>query len=564
MDEILMFWRNRRVSRDFIMKANLHSLFVLACGLMAAGQAIALPIPQLRRQGSATELIVDGRPFVMLGGELHNSSSTGLDYMNDVWPKLKKLHLNTVLAAVSWELVEPEEGNFDFALVDGLIRQAREENFRLVLLWFGSWKNGVSSYAPAWVKTNLERFPRCQGASNRNTKDILTPLSPENQKADARAFAALMRHLRLFDGEQRTVLMMQVENEVGIRPEPRDLSARGDAAFASEVPNDLMRYLAEHKDSVNPEMRGQWEQNGFRQSGTWSEVFGKGPETAEIFSAWHYAHYINAVAHAGKAEYPLPMYVNAWLRSPGAKPGDYPSGGPLAHVMDIWKAGAPDIDFLAPDIYLPIFKEVCAAYSQPWNPLMIPEARTDNDAPGRAFWAIGEKDALGFAPFGIEHMLADHPLGDAYAILEQLQPLITEERGSGRMAGIYRQDHDLAQPKDPVKIGDYTAQVRYVKWGIPDDAARYGLIIQTAPEEFIVAGYGIEVNFRAQTPGPRSTELLSVEMGRYEAGRWVREMQLNGDETAANNWAKIPPNPSNSFLDPTKPRILKVRVYRHD
>lgn len=521
-------------------------------------------LPHLKVKGATTQLIVDGKPFIMLAGELHNSSSTGLKYLNGVWPNLKALNLNTVLAAISWELVEPEEGRYDFALIDGVVGQAREHDMKLVFLWFASWKNGVSSYAPAWVKRDTKRFPRCLGASNLNTKDVLTPLSDETMRADARAFAAVMRHIREIDADHHTVIMVQVQNEVGIRPEPRDLSPLADKAYRSNVPPALMDYLKQHKDKLIPELRGHWEKTGFRESGTWAEVFGEGLQTDEIFSAWHYASYIQAVAKAGKTEYPLPMYVNAWLRAPGGKPGDYPSGGPVANVMDIWRAAAPDIDLYAPDIYLPDFKGICAEYTQSGNPLMIPEARTDDEAVARAFWAIGEHDGLCFAPFGIDDVRPDHPLGDGYAILGQLLPLITDVQGGDRVIGIYQQDRKKEQPEETPVVGGYRANIHYMKRDLPVDLPAYGLIVNSAEDEFIVAGWGIEVNFSATQPGPRHTNILSVEMGRFEDGLWVRELRLNGDETAANYRAKIPPNTRNTHLDPSKPRILKVRVYRHD
>jgi hypothetical protein len=357
--------------------------------------------------------------------------------------------------------------------------------------------------------------------------------------------------------------MVQVENEVGIKPEPRDLSPLADKVYASDIPVALMDYLAANKDSLNPELRAHWAKTGFRQSGSWIEVFGEGLQTDEIFMAWHYARYIGSVVKAGKEEYPLPMYVNAWLRGPDGKPGIYLSGGPLAHVMDIWRAAASEIDFYAPDIYLPDFKGICAEYTQSGNPLMIPEARTDDQAVARAFWAVAEHDALCFAPFGIDHMEEDHLLGDGYAILNQLMPMITEAHGTNRMIGIFRQDKD-EQLTGPLKIGDYRAHVSYITWDFPEEGPRYGLVIQTEEDEFMIAGCGIEVGFSAETPGPRYTNILDVEMGHFERNRWVRELRLNGDETAANHRAKIPPNTRNTFLDPSKPRILKVRVYRHD
>ena len=170
----------------------------------------------MRKQGTATQLIVDGKPFLMLAGELRNSSATSLDYMKRVWPRLvAQTKLNTILAGVSWNQIEPQEGKFDFTVLDGVIQGAREHNLRLVLLWFGSWKNSLSSYAPDWVKRDFERFPRAQFEGGVSIEELST-LSEANRDADARAFAALMRHVKAVDGRQHTVIMIQVENEVGM------------------------------------------------------------------------------------------------------------------------------------------------------------------------------------------------------------------------------------------------------------------------------------------------------------------------------------------------------------
>lgn len=547
-------------------RARFVVLAVLAQALLLAASRSGLAedgAASLRKQGTATQLIVGGKPWIMLGGELHNSSSSNLEYMKTVWPKLRALGLNTALAAVSWEIVEPREGEFDFAVVDGLIEQARQNEMKLVLLWFGSWKNGVSSYAPGWVKRDTARFPRCKGSSNQNTKDVLSPLSEANQKADARAFAALMRRLKQIDGREQTVVMVQVQNEVGIKPEPRDLSPAGDAAFNSPVPAALIEHFVKHKAQLHPELKAHWEKAGSRTAGTWPEVFGDGPQAAEIFSAWHYARYIDEVAKAGKAEYPLPMFVNAWLRGPNAPVGSYPTGGPVSHVLDIWRAAAPHLDFYAPDIYLPDFKAVCAEYTRSGNPLMIPEASRDENAAGRAFWAIAEHDAICFAPFGIESIDANHPLADAYAILRQLLSFVGQYQGTNRLVGIYQEDGGK-ELDERLTVGQWTANVRGMKRGLSGNVRPYGLILQTGDEEFLVAGYGFQVNFGARTAGPRSTGILSVEMGHIEGETFVSDLRLNGDETGANHVAQIPPNTSNLHLDPSKPRLLRVRVYRYD
>ncbi len=266
------------------------------------------------KKGTATQLIVDDQPFLMLGGELHNSSSSSLDYMKPIWPELREMNLNTVLTPVAWESIEPEEGKFDFTLVDGLIRGARENNLRLVFLWFGSWKNSMSSYVPAWVKTDQQRFPRAERSDGAG-EEILSAFSETNCDADARAFAALMKHLREFDGSKHTVIMVQVENEIGMIPEARDHSVIANKLFSEPVPKELMGYLEQHRDALIPEFSELWENTGFKTSGTWEEVFGPGINTEEIFTAWFYSRYTDRVAAAGKAEYSL---ADVRQRSSGA------------------------------------------------------------------------------------------------------------------------------------------------------------------------------------------------------------------------------------------------------
>jgi len=299
----------------------------LCLSVACAGETARQPpseVPHLRTQGEATQLVVDGRPFLMLAGELGNSTASDLEYLRQHWPRLRALHLNTVLAPVSWELIEPDEGQFDFALVDGLIEDARAHGLRLVLLWFGSWKNSMSSYAPAWVKRDHQRFPRSRTSDGRGL-EILSPFHEANRDADALAFATLMGHLRELDGAQHTVLMVQVENEIGMIPEARDRSEVADRLFAGAVPAALLEYLSAHRTSLAPALRSRWESHGARTGGTWEEVFGRDLGTDEIFMAWHFAVYAEAVAAAGRAEHDLPLFVNAALIRPGRKPGEYPS-----------------------------------------------------------------------------------------------------------------------------------------------------------------------------------------------------------------------------------------------
>jgi beta-galactosidase GanA len=195
------------------------ALFTVLCLSAKSIHAQDSNIPHLEKRGESTQLVVDGKPFLMLGAELHNSSSSSLDYMKPIWPKLAALPLNTVVTPLSWELVEPSEGKYDFTLIDGLLAQARENHLRIVFLWLASWKNGMSSYPPVWVKSDTRRFPRAILYGHES--NILSTFGQATQEADARAFAAVMKHIREVDGRDHTVLMMQVENEVGILGDAR-------------------------------------------------------------------------------------------------------------------------------------------------------------------------------------------------------------------------------------------------------------------------------------------------------------------------------------------------------
>ena len=534
-------------------------------------------MPELRRQGTATQLVVDGAPFMIRGGELGNSTASSVAELRPVWPKLRAMHLNTVVVPAYWELIEPAEGRFNFASVDSLIADARASGMHLVLLWFGSWKNSMSSYVPAYIKTNEARFPRAESARGAG-QDILSPFVAANHEADARAFRALMRHLRLFDGARHTVLMVQVENEIGMIPTPRDHSAIADSLYAGPVPAQLMSYLQQHRDSLAPDLRARWDSGGARASGTWAEVFGSGPHTEEIFMAWHFARYLQHVAAAGKAEYALPMYANAALVRPGLLPGRYPSAGPLPHLIDIWRAGAPALDFVAPDIYFPNFSEWAERYTRSGNPLFVPEAALGGQTAINALYVFGARDAIGFSPFAIESAdPAITPLTRSYALLEQLAPIILASQGRGTMTGVMPPtsfdgvENDSAQK---ARLGDYTLAVSFqalrpqgadtvgrarIVFGFPSGAAAVmhtggGIIVALAPDEFLIAGSGITVTFAPGTPGPPIAGILSAQEGRYENGRWVGGRWMNGDQTNQGRHVR---------LDARDFSMQRVKLYRY-
>ena len=514
-------------------------------------------LPHLEKYGSATQLIVDGKPFLMLAGETGNSSASDLKYLDEIWPKIVKMNLNTLLVPVYWDLIEPSEGKFDFTLVDGAINGARKNNIRLVFLWFGTWKNSMSCYAPLWVKTDQGRFPRARDAQGR-AQEILTPFSNENLSADKKVFAELMKHIRMVDGDSHTVVLVQVENEIGMIPSARDHCKEANRAFAANVPAELLQHLQKNKESLTPELRKAWGDPGFKTSGTWEDVFDKGLQTDELFMAWYFAKYANAVAEAGKKEYPLPMYVNAALIRPSYKPGQYPSAGPLPHLFDVWKAAAPAIDFLSPDLYFKNFAEWVNQYDRPGNPLFVPEA-SNAQGMANAFYAIGQLNAMGYSPFSIESL--DHPennqVTQAYDVLRQLTPLIIANQGKGTMAGALL---DSANQKAELKLGDYVFTVRHeYSWPYAaraeGETPRFGcMIIMVSPNEYYIAGRGVVVTLQTASNDGTIAGIGSIDEGRFVDGRWTPGLRMNGDQSHQGRHMNLP---GNTF------GIQKIQLYRY-
>jgi len=515
------------------------------------------PLPALRKAGRAVQMIVDGKPYLMLAGELHNSSASSPAYMRPIWEKLAGLHLNTVIGTASWELVEPVEGRFDFSAVDSEIAEARRHGMRLVLIWFGTWKNASSSYVPMWVKRDPNRFPVARTKSGKPgfmglPIDALSPLGEATIAADAKAFRALMRHIREVD-PRHTVIMVQVENETGLLGDSRDRSAAAEAAWAKPVPPELMNYLAEHKATLLAELIRVWGTQGFKTSGTWAEVFGTDAFADEIFMAWFVGRDVNKVAEAGKAELAIPMYANAWL-GPQPKqdlPGQYPSGGPVTGMLDVWRAAAPKLDLFAPDIYVADFQGVCAGYVRSGNPLFIPEARASLP---NLFWAVGHHGALGYSPFGIEDLHDFKPLGAAYETLAGLAPLLLKAQAEGKVTAVIEgnaasvtafeeatglgvrfgglralfaapaskkdQQKDLA----PAPVTDEDFSIRPAK-----DARGFALAIETAPHEFVIVGSGLMLTSARAHIG-------TIDEGRFEDGKWQPGRRLNGDESISGDF----------------------------
>jgi len=484
----------------------------------------AAEMPKLIRKENRYALLVDGQPYLILGAQINNSSAWPAS-LPEVWPAIQAMHANTVEAPVYWEQIEPQPGKFDFTSVDELVKQAREHDVHLVLLWFGTWKNGRMHYVPEWVKTDTARFPRMIDQRGEPV-DVLSPNASANLGADKKAFVALMHHLREIDGERHTVLLVQVENESGSLGTVRDFSATAEKQFQAEVPSQLAKTL--HK-----------------KAGTWKEVFGA--DADETFAAYSVAHYINEIAAAGKAEFPLPMYVNVWLRHPEtAVPGlNYPSGGPTHNMLDVWKAAAPAIDMIGPDIYTDesdLYRLALRVYHRPDNPMWVPETGyTDSDA-HYFFYALGE-GAIGFSPFGLDYTgwtIADRkpPVlhAENYALIAPMDREIARLNFEGKLKTAVEEE---GAPQTSLDFGKWQATVSFgfpqydggrVPPGTKDHHGR-ALVGQLSSDEFLVTGIDARVEFHLASSASGHMQILRAEEGGYEESNWKFLRIWNGDQT---------------------------------
>ena len=520
---------------------------------VAAQVSLAEDLPHIKTQNGVGQLIVHGEPFLILGGELGNSSAGTAEQADTIIPNAARMHVNTLLVPVAWEQIEPREGQFDFNILDHWIDVARENKLHLVPLWFGSWKNAFSNYAPAWVKSDIKRFPRAQAADGKPL-EILSALSPENRRSDSRAYARLMRHIREKDATQQTVLMVQVENEVGYLGYGRDRSPEAENMFRSAAPESLVRKLTEKRLQLSPELSSHFNPGGH----SWREVFGGAAN--EVFMAWNYAIYIEAVTHAGKQEYALPMYLNAQLPAPMESAGDYPSGGPHPYYLEVYRAATPSIDFYSPDIYWPNFEYWVQRYKIESNPIFVPEARLES-APFNAYYAFGEAKAFGFSPFAIDSFEApekDAPepaMMQVYGALDSIRDLLLSAQTTGSTRGLVL--HATSpRPIQRVSLGGYLFEATLSRsWPartiIADDGAM--LILETGPGEFYILGSGLTVNFiRDPDVDSGIAGIASVEQVSRRGGEWKVERRLNGDQT--NQGRQL-------MLDPHEHRIFRVRLY---
>ncbi len=535
-------------------------LSLLTVCVLCFGQETA-PLPRIDRSGVRPVLLVDGRPFLVLGGQINNSSAWSVT-LPTVWPVLDVMHANTLEAPVYWETLEPAQGNFDFTQTDALLTGAREHHKRLVLLWFGTWKNGSPSYVPEWIKRDPVRYPLAR-KTDGTLSFSLSPFGEATLAADSKAFAALMHHLKTADPEH-TVIMVQVENETGMWGGMRDHSQAADQAFAAPVPGVILHSMGKDK-----------------ARGNWSDVFG--PDADEFFYAWSIARYVEQVAEAGRRELALPLYVNAALRDPLTlgPPLSFESGGPTYDVLPLWHAVAPILDGINPDIYMPEYSKVSAVlaqYALPWNAYFIPEI---GNAVGyaRFFFTVLGSGAFGFSPFGMDASgFSNYPLGSKTVDAESIAPFaqnnelagaISQELAGwiqqGKVHGVAEDTATHVQKLDlSVPGSDKTHWSATISYGLPTfysdkpasgNAAPSGeaMVVTLGQDEFLVAGFHCRVDFQPVGSAAGAQRMwVSVEEGTYVHGIWQRSRLWNGDQTDYGL----------NFID--RPQLLRVRLLTYD
>ncbi|KAJ0419168.1 glycoside hydrolase superfamily [Aspergillus carlsbadensis] len=529
-------------------------------------------IPYLRPTPSSSQLIVNGQPFLMLPAELQNSSLSSADYMSTVWDNLKSCNFNTLLGGVPWEMIEPREGDYNFTEIDRIILDARQKELRLVLLWFGSSKSGSSSYAPGWVKTDLHRFPRMKiREEDKQLKaiDAVSPFCEEAWQVESKAFSALMRHVKELDAQHHTVVMVQVQNECGVLKDSRDRSDLAEAAFRQAVPSALLEHLA-GKQILHPDFDKRWP--GFREyvagqlPTSWEQVFGLGVPAEEVFMAHALATYVERLAEAGKQEYPIPFFANVWLNTDdpsildlggisekigthilaagGSKPGDYPSGGPCPHTLDVWKFCAPSLDFIAPDTYLQEYESICKAYRHENQPLFIPEQRPDGRGARRTWLAYGSYGALGCSPFGVDEIAAaDSAFRKPYGLLAKMSKHILAAQAANAddvFGFFFDPPTSVDSAKWVRKFGNLSLTVtRAFAFGQRTEG--YGIIIHRGQGRFLLMGEGYEVRFESTETNTTYTGILEFdEIVVDEKGNLTKGRKLNGDERRGGEVAVMP------------------------
>lgn len=490
--------------------------------------------PSIKIINNVQTLFVNDKPFIALAGEIHNSSASTKVYMEEkVWPSLQGLNLNSLIVPIYWETTEPEEGRFEFDLLDDIIENARKNDLKLIFLWFGLWKNGLSTYIPNWMKKNKKDYFYVEKKNGERIYTI-SPLCEKAIEKDVKAFSKVIEHIKEIDEKEQTVIMVQIENEIGILGSDMDYSEIAMINFEKEIPKEVSSYA--------------------KKDGTWKDVFKEYAE--EYFMVYYYAQAIKRLSQVGKGIYDIPYYINVWLEKFPWRAGNHPSGGPTIRMLNFWRYLTPDISAYAPDIYVPNFSDICDEYAQNNNPLIIPEARRDLITVSNLFYAIGKYHALCFSPFGIEDFKNNSEISEngnqndilqslsidasafncsgtfnylsrAYGLIKEMMPMIFKFQGTNLM-------HSFLKIKESdrgvnIPLSDFEAKITF----LPNRENRpvsAGILIETGINEGYIIGTSLNIDFIPKRGDDSQIQIINLEEGEFKEGIWKIKRILNGDE----------------------------------
>ena len=508
----------------------------------------------------------NGEPIYVLGLQSHNSSNGAWELIDKSIQAVKLYHGNTLEVPVYWFQVEPEEGKFDLSVVEGLIKRVRDNGLYLVILWFGFSKNAGNTYLPEWAKEDAERFWSAVGPDGCAVP-IVSPNCDAVYEADKKAFMALMQCIKNFDEKERTVIAVQVENELGLYNIDRCYSKKAQAEFDKGVPKELEGITLEDSGAK-------------RNDNSWYGKFGR--HAHEAFSAWHFGCGVEKIAAAGKSIYPnMPLFANTMIGEIRMEVAghSYSSGSPVGRVLDIWKAAAPSLSLIAPDIYQRFrsgYHRICRTYKRKNNPLFITETGTMGDGfASHIIHAAVDYAALGICGFGAESTLdADmklHPEAKKVAasmdIIKSMSPVLLKYGGTDKLFCLSQEEF---QAHEYIKREKYHIQFNFSSetpsqrppgfprsFGTnlpvtnlgakdPDYYVQRGraIVFEKDPYDFYLAGIGVAARFLLRTEvgdkfpviinqSRSATEVaaLTIEEGHFTKDcEWVCDFKRRGDE----------------------------------
>jgi hypothetical protein len=479
-------------------------------------------ISELKKLNGHTALYVDNNPFIILGLQLDCDSCYDSSTIDDLMKQIGVLGGNTAACLLYWRLIEPEEGQYDFSILESMIESAKRYDLRIVLVWFGSYKNACTHYAPDWFQNTPQKYRHAHLESGEQLRYVACPNCNESLEKDKQAVVKVFEYLRDYDTEKR-VILFQVNNESGLIGTDRCYCEECNYLF------EQGNYKATDKAIAN-----------------------------EIFSAESILRYMEKIAKPAKEIYPLPCYMNAWLahHTPDHKPGsEYPSGGPVYRVLDVYMQNKKFIDFVSPDIYTPGYKDfmrISKEYCLEENPLYIAEHALGKTS--RAFknlyYALGKFSAIGFDPWAIDCAFPDvmeQPLYDlmqkkfsdeAYDIMESYIPVrdamipIAERQGTENMKYFVQEESDTEYVMD---FGDIIVKAQLCN---PDNGCSRGIVLRIDTCNFVVLGVKTIISFMDKEGN--YIRIKNSERGRFERRKFIPERRntITWSTVAQSIWIK--------------------------